>query len=163
LEKTQKRKTRSIWPKGSRAAVTLSFDFDAETFWLSRNPENIDRPVLLSHGAYGHKIAVPRILELLKKHRILATFFIPGWVAERPSGLVEQIQREGHEVGHHGYLHEPPRRSRKPRSAPSSKRAFQFSKASLVKNPGDIAPRRGNTAPGPSLFFQSTGLSTRAP
>jgi peptidoglycan/xylan/chitin deacetylase (PgdA/CDA1 family) len=104
----KKKRAKSIWPKGYRAAVTLSFDFDAETLWLSRNPENAQRPVLLSQGAYGPKVAVPRILELLHRHKIPSTFFVPGWVAERQSELVKEIQRQGHEVGHHGYLHEPP-------------------------------------------------------
>lgn len=105
---TTKKIVNSIWPKGNRVTVTLSFDFDAETLWLSRNPENEKRPVLLSHGAYAYKVAIPRILELLRRHRIPSTFFIPGWVAERHPDLVKEIQRQGHEVGHHGYLHEHP-------------------------------------------------------
>lgn len=104
----KKRKVESIWPTGCCVAVTLSFDFDAETLWLSRNPENLHRPVLLSHGAYAYKVAAPRILELLNRHRILSTFFIPGWVAERHPELVREIKGQGHEVGHHGYLHEAP-------------------------------------------------------
>jgi peptidoglycan/xylan/chitin deacetylase (PgdA/CDA1 family) len=104
----KKEQIKSIWPKGCRVAVTLSFDVDAETLWLSRNPENVNRPVLLSHGAYAYKVAIPRILNVLKRHKILSTFFVPGWVAERHPGLVREIKAQGHEVGHHGYLHEPP-------------------------------------------------------
>ena len=46
-----------------------------------------------------------RILELLAKHQVRATFFILGWVAERYPQLVREISRAGHEVGSHGYWH----------------------------------------------------------
>src|SRR4030095_6021413 len=35
-----------------------------------------------------------------------ATFVVPGWTAERWSDVVAEIHRGGHEIGHHGYLHE---------------------------------------------------------
>jgi polysaccharide deacetylase family protein (PEP-CTERM system associated) len=46
-----------------------------------------------------------RILELLSKHKVRATFFILGWIAERYPQLVHEISRAGHEVGSHGYWH----------------------------------------------------------
>ena len=55
----------SPWPRGARCAVTLTFDFDAETGWLSRDPETADRPGMMSQGRYGAKVAVPRLLRLL--------------------------------------------------------------------------------------------------
>jgi peptidoglycan/xylan/chitin deacetylase (PgdA/CDA1 family) len=45
---------------------------------------------------------------LLDEHGAQATFFVPGWIAERNERLVRDIVRRGHEVAHHGYLHEPP-------------------------------------------------------
>jgi polysaccharide deacetylase family protein (PEP-CTERM system associated) len=47
-----------------------------------------------------------RILELLDRDSVKATFFILGWVAERRPGLVQEIHRRGHEVACHGYGHE---------------------------------------------------------
>ena len=41
------------WPAGARVAVMLTFDFDAKTFWLSRDPENARRPGVLSQGRQG--------------------------------------------------------------------------------------------------------------
>jgi hypothetical protein len=35
------------WPDGARIAVMLTFDFDAETLWLSRDPDNARRPGVL--------------------------------------------------------------------------------------------------------------------
>lgn len=96
------------WPGGARCAVMLSFDFDAETLWLSRDPTNAKRPGTLSQGTYGAKVGVPKILEVLRDAGVKATFFVPGWTAEKHTGRVEAIVRDGHEVGHHGYLHEWP-------------------------------------------------------
>jgi polysaccharide deacetylase family protein (PEP-CTERM system associated) len=47
-----------------------------------------------------------RLLELLERRCIHATFFILGWVAERCPGLVRDIFKGGHEIGSHGYSHQ---------------------------------------------------------
>ena len=91
---------------GARCVVMLTFDFDAETLWTSRDPANWDRPGVLSQGTYGAKVGVPRLLALLEEEGLPATFFVPGWVAEFHTDRVEAILRAGHEIGHHGYLHE---------------------------------------------------------
>lgn len=97
-----------MWPEGKTCAVILSFDFDAETLWISRDPKNIERPGTLSQGIYGALVGVPRILDLLHTYDLKATFFIPGFVAERYQDTVRRIQGDKHEIGHHGYLHEWP-------------------------------------------------------
>ena len=94
------------WPDGKQSAVCLSFDLDAETAWISRDPANINRLSVMSQGAYGPKVGVPLILDFLDENRITTTFFVPGWTAERWSDVVAEIHRRGHEIGHHGYLHE---------------------------------------------------------
>ena len=94
------------WPNGAHCAVMLSFDFDAETLWLGRDPANANRPGTLSQGTYGAKVGVPSILQLLREMgKLPATFFVPGWTAERHTSRVEAILKDGHEVGHHSYLH----------------------------------------------------------
>lgn len=93
------------WPSGARCAVFLSFDFDAETNWLARDPSNFHRPGTLSQGTYGAREGVPRVLKLLEEEGLRSTFFIPGWVADHRRPLVERIHAAGHEIGHHGYLH----------------------------------------------------------
>jgi polysaccharide deacetylase family protein (PEP-CTERM system associated) len=47
-----------------------------------------------------------RILDMLDRYSIKATFFILGWVAERLPELTKEIQRRGHEVACHGYGHQ---------------------------------------------------------
>jgi polysaccharide deacetylase family protein (PEP-CTERM system associated) len=46
-----------------------------------------------------------RLLDLLERASVKATFFILGWVAERHPGLVRSIQAAGHEVACHSYWH----------------------------------------------------------
>src|SRR5690554_5543125 len=99
-----------MWPEGKRCAVAFTFDFDAEELWIGEDPENAERPGVLSQGAYGAKVGVPRLLELLERHGVRATFFVPGRVAERHPDRVRQILAAGHEVGHHGYTHTSPNR-----------------------------------------------------
>lgn len=96
---------RVNWPGGARVAVMLTFDFDAETLWLSRDPENARRPGILSQGAYGAKVGVPMILEVLRQEGVKATFFVVGWTAEKHTARAEMILREGHEIAHHSYSH----------------------------------------------------------
>ncbi len=91
-----------------RVQVLFTFDLDGETLWISRDKENLKRPVVLSQGAYGPKTGAWRILDLLDKYGISSTFFVPGWIAERYGALVEEILKRGHETAHHGYLHEWP-------------------------------------------------------
>lgn len=99
-----------IWPGGARCAAAFSFDFDAEEVWIGEDPDNADKPGVLSQGTYGAKVGVPLVLEVLGRHGVPATFFIPGAVAERHGERVSSIVAAGHEVAHHGYTHTSPTR-----------------------------------------------------
>ncbi|HXA58485.1 MAG TPA: cytosine deaminase, partial [Streptosporangiaceae bacterium] len=94
------------WPDGRSAAAVLSFDLDAESVVLTADPSNATRLSVMSHQAYGPLTGVPRILRLLERHELRATFFVPGYSAERYPELVRRIAGAGHEIAHHGYLHE---------------------------------------------------------
>ena len=97
------------WPGGRAAAAAFTFDVDAESAVLWGSPGNADRMSVMSHQAYGPLVGVPRLLGLLERHRIRSTFFVPGYTAHRYPGVVKDIVAAGHEVAHHGYLHEQPR------------------------------------------------------
>ena len=97
-----------IWPGDTQCVAMLGFDVDGVSSWLNRNPDFKDLPSLMSMAEYGPSVAMPRILDLLDRHGIKASFYVPGYVAETHPGLVADIHRRGHEVGHHGYMHEPP-------------------------------------------------------
>jgi polysaccharide deacetylase family protein (PEP-CTERM system associated) len=48
-----------------------------------------------------------RALRLLEKHKANATFFVVGEIAEKHPSITEKIDEQGHEIGFHGYYHEP--------------------------------------------------------
>ncbi len=93
------------WPQGRLAAVSLTFDVDAEAGYLGEGAHFSRRLTSLSEGRFGVTRGVPRILALLRRHRIPATFFVPGHVAELYPALIETLLAEGHEIGHHGHMH----------------------------------------------------------
>ncbi|WP_455925384.1 polysaccharide deacetylase family protein [Pseudomonas putida] len=93
------------WPNRSPVAVSLTFDVDAEAGLLGDSPSFARRLTALSEGRFGVTRGVPRILDLLARHHIKASFFVPGHTADSHPGLVEQLLKAGHEVGHHGHMH----------------------------------------------------------
>jgi peptidoglycan-N-acetylglucosamine deacetylase len=95
------------WPNGKKAAVAFTFDVDAESPLLVADPKFAERMATISHQAYGPMVGLPRILDALKSTGIVGSFYVPGYVVRRYPDQVRQITAEGHEVGHHGHLHEP--------------------------------------------------------
>ncbi len=94
------------WPDGYKAAACLTFDLDAEAAVLTADINSIHRMSPMSHQAYGPLAGVPRLLDLLGKHGLSATFFIPGYSAHRYPAAVRSIAEAGHEIAHHSYFHE---------------------------------------------------------
>jgi peptidoglycan/xylan/chitin deacetylase (PgdA/CDA1 family) len=91
------------WKGGARCAVALSFDSDHETNELRDGGKSIGR---MSWGQYGARVGVPRILELLRKHDIRATFYVPAVAALLHPDEQRRVVAEGHEIGIHGWIHE---------------------------------------------------------
>lgn len=83
----------------------LTFDLDAETMWTARDQSYQSRQILMSQGAYGWKVGTGRILDLLKRYDLKATFFVPGLVVDQRPELMERILAGGHEIAHHSYSH----------------------------------------------------------
>jgi peptidoglycan-N-acetylglucosamine deacetylase len=91
------------WKDGARVCVALSFDSDHETTTLR---EGSVSPGRLSQGEYGARTAVPRILDLLRREGIRASFFVPGVVAELHPDEQRRVVDAGHELAMHGWIHE---------------------------------------------------------
>lgn len=100
--------TEFRWPEGKTAAAAFTFDVDAESAVLWGNEGAAARMSVMSHQAYGPLVGIPRILDLLERHQIPSTFFVPGHTAHRYPEAVRAIVAAGHEIAHHGYLHEQP-------------------------------------------------------
>lgn len=93
----------STAPKpGPRLTVALTFDHDAISDGVRRG----DSPVKLSHAEFGHRVGVPRILDLLERESIPSTWFVPGHTLVTFPDDTEAILAGGHELACHGWYHE---------------------------------------------------------
>jgi peptidoglycan/xylan/chitin deacetylase (PgdA/CDA1 family) len=96
--------TPKRWPRGARVAVGLSFDFDNETPSLRDGQTS---PALMAQGEYGARAGLPRILRLLDRYHLPATFFVPAISAKLHLQSVKDMVTKGrHEIGVHGWIHE---------------------------------------------------------
>lgn len=91
------------WPGGARVAVALSFDSDHETISL-RHGET--RPGKLAQGEYGSRVGAPRVLRLLERFGVPASFFVPAVSGLLHPEEVRDYAAAGHEVALHGWIHE---------------------------------------------------------
>lgn len=123
------------WPGGANAAVTLTFDLDAETVWWADPDTMSGNPSSLSQGRYGPKTAVPKILSVLEKHEVRATFFIPAWVAQNYPDTVRRIVAAGHEIAAHGVKHIPPVRLTQEQEADAFRESIRVLQAFTGKRP----------------------------
>lgn len=82
----------------------LSFDveehFQVSAFWSDERRSKWE--------TYESRVErnTEKILDLLSRRGVRATFFVLGWVAKRHRGLVRTIVDQGHELASHGYGHE---------------------------------------------------------
>jgi peptidoglycan/xylan/chitin deacetylase (PgdA/CDA1 family) len=91
------------WKDGARCAVALSFDSDHETNELRDGGKSLGR---IAWGEYGARVGVPKILDLLAKHDVKATFYVPAVAALLHPEEQRRVVAEGHEIGIHGWIHE---------------------------------------------------------
>jgi peptidoglycan/xylan/chitin deacetylase (PgdA/CDA1 family) len=91
------------WPEGAVCAVALSFDSDHESNELREGGTSIGR---MSWGQFGSRVCVPRVLRLLARHDIRASFYVPAVIAKLYPDEQRRVIAEGHEIGIHGWIHE---------------------------------------------------------
>jgi peptidoglycan/xylan/chitin deacetylase (PgdA/CDA1 family) len=97
------------WPNGARCAVCFSFDFDAESLLHLYYPQDARRRISLASTLhYGATVAIPRLVEICRHFDIRQTVFTPGWCIETYPAAMALLVEHGHEIGHHGWLHERP-------------------------------------------------------
>lgn len=87
-----------------RHIVCLSFDHDNTSLFIATDRTT---PTMMSRGEFG-SVALPRILDLLARRNIRATFFTPGHTIESYPRDAELLLKYGHEIGHHGWTHRVP-------------------------------------------------------
>ncbi len=97
------------WPNGARCACAITFDMDADSLiHIARPGDSHDRLYPVSMGRYGPTVAMPRILETYRRLGLKQSFFVPGWCLDTYPETIEAILAGGHEIGHHGWIHEDP-------------------------------------------------------
>ena len=87
------------------STVCLTFDFDAMSVWFGY--EHVT-PAMLQRGEYGARVGVPRLLQMLERDGLPATFFVPGHTLDSFPEPSPAILEAGHEVAHHSYAHVDP-------------------------------------------------------
>lgn len=86
--------------------VLLSFD--VEEFDL---PREHGGKISVKEGVDVSMVGLKRILEVLEKTGVRATFFCTGNFAKEKPEMINEILRRGHEVGGHGVDHFRPKKS----------------------------------------------------
>src|SRR5215468_10549690 len=108
LARVGRKLTPKKWPNDARVAVCLSFDTDTEAPLLR---DGTTSPTSLSASDFGAESGVPRIIEMLDRYKVPATFFMTGVDAMLHPDMVAAIQKSGrNEIGVHGWIHELPTR-----------------------------------------------------
>ena len=147
------------WLGSNAALAILSFDVDAESPILAVSRRYAEHPSAMSHQRYGPLVAVPRLLRLLEDLGVPATFFVPGWTAERYPESVERILAAGQEVAHHGHSHRSPVHMDEAEERRDLEAGWRRS-AALACSPRATGRRAGSRARGPSTCSRSTALRT---
>lgn len=75
---------------------------------LLRSGPRTSRTVSLTFDDGPHPENTPRILDVLKRHGAVATFFVVGERARKHPELVRRIVSGGHDIGGHSYFHRDP-------------------------------------------------------
>ncbi|HTS30206.1 MAG TPA: polysaccharide deacetylase [Bryobacteraceae bacterium] len=108
LARVGRKLTPKSWPNGARVAVCLSFDTDTEAPLLR---DGTTSPTTLSASDFGAESGIHRIVDMLDRYQVPATFFMTGVDAMLHPDMLAAIMKSGrNEVGVHGWIHEfPPR------------------------------------------------------
>ncbi|MGH9141177.1 MAG: polysaccharide deacetylase family protein, partial [Thermoanaerobaculia bacterium] len=98
--------TPKSWPNGARVAVVLTFTVNNTANNLARGDSAV---VQLTGGEFGAEVGLPRVLEVLDRQNVPATFFVPATAAiVDPQMISEIVGRKRHEIGVMGWSDENP-------------------------------------------------------
>ena len=147
------------WPMGKKSALFLSFDFDAETAWFDERAVDWKNEVTVSHGGFGARVGMRKVLELLYDLDLKATFFTPGWVVKTHTGICEQMLKAGHEIAHHGMYHLKPSLADRERSLAEIDMGFEAMKSELGITPTGYRAPAGENCGVFLAYMQERGIT----
>ena len=139
-------------PDSPRLTVALTFDHDA----ISDSVRRGDPPVKFSHAEFGPRVGLPRIIALLERERIAATWFVPGHSLETFADNTQAILGGGHELACHGWFHEDFS------ELPGEEQAAVLGRSVEAVRRASGAPPRGFRAPYWALGRESLDLVVEA-
>lgn len=89
---------------GSSRSFIMSVDVDSWSsllnfYSIKHDVDEVEQQVSVEKG-------LDVLLDLFEQNNVKATFFVPGEVAERHPLKIKEIDRKGHEIACHGFLHE---------------------------------------------------------
>ena len=94
---------------GALVPVALREMTNSSTFQLFGDfvarVETTEKVVALTFDDGPHPVNTPKMLDLLDRHGVKATFFMMGRNVERHPEVAREVVRRGHEVGNHSYSH----------------------------------------------------------
>jgi peptidoglycan/xylan/chitin deacetylase (PgdA/CDA1 family) len=94
--------TETAWPNGTRAAVLVTVDFDAELFWLRLDPSVAERPSTRSIGEAGGRRGSQRVLDALRTGGVPATWFVSSDLIDSYREVLERVVADEHCVASRG-------------------------------------------------------------
>lgn len=96
--------TPKSWPNGARAAVALTFNVNNSANQIARGDSAV---VAMTGGEFGAAVGLGRVLEVLDRHAVPATFFVTAVAAMvDPQMVPEIVKRKHHEIGLLGWSDE---------------------------------------------------------
>ena len=97
-----------VWPQGRSSAFCFTVDVDAHSplLWGLREQPASKLVGQFEQRLFGPRVGIWRLLDLLARHDIQGSFFVPAVVAETFPELLPAFVERGHEVGLHGFFHE---------------------------------------------------------
>lgn len=81
-----------------RVLIGYGIDIDAVSGWINTRTGSAANPTDVSRGIFGATVGIDRLLKLLEKYKIKATWFVPGHSAESFPQQVKKVVDKGHEV-----------------------------------------------------------------
>ena len=144
---------RYRWPNGNQCAVVFTVDPDAESALVFNSPhEAATRLDGMEERRFGPRTGIARILRLLDKYSLPATFFIPGYTIIHHTEVAKTIQAAGYELGAHGNVHEPPHTLDE-----AGERRVLVEQLAIFDEYLGVRPK-GYRAPGASVTLHTPGL-----
>ncbi|MCU0461462.1 MAG: polysaccharide deacetylase family protein [Bacteroidales bacterium] len=93
------------------------------------------KTVCLTFDDGPHPESTPQLLKILDSENVRAVFFCSGEAAEKYPGLINEIRRNGHLIGNHGYYHFCGWRTSAKKYFENAEKAAQFTSSTLFRPP----------------------------